>query len=47
MSAVFLVLVSLSGLLIQLFQRKRRTRALIVAAAGLLVTVVLIWFAVQ
>ena len=46
-SAVFLVLVSLSGLLIQLFQRKRRTRALIVAAAGLLVTVVLIWFAVQ
>ena len=46
-SAVFLVLVSLSGLLIQLFQRKRRTRALIVAAAGLLVTVVFIWFAVQ
>ena len=46
-SAVFLVLVSLSGLLIQLFQRKRRTRALIVAAAGLLLTVVFIWFAVQ
>lgn len=47
LSALFLVLISVSGLMIQVFQRKRRTRALVFAAGGLLVTVVCIWFAVQ
>lgn len=46
-SALFLVFISLSGLLIQLFQRKRRTRALVFAAAGLVVTLVCIWFATR
>ena len=45
-SAVFLVLVALTGLGIQLFQRKRRTRALVLASAGLVLTVVLIFAAV-
>lgn len=38
-SGVFLVVVALTGLGLQLFLRKRRTRALIVAGAGLVVTV--------
>lgn len=45
LSALLLVVVSLTGLGIQLFQRKRRTRALIFAGAGLLVTVVLVFVA--
>lgn len=44
-SAGLLVLVSVTGLGIQLFQRKRRTRALVFAGLGLVVTVVLIWIA--
>ena len=46
-SALFLVFISVSGLLIQLFQRKRRTRALVFAAGGLVVTIVCIWFATR
>ena len=42
-SAVFLVLVSISGLAIQLLMRKRRVSALTWMAGGALVTVVLIW----
>ncbi len=42
-SAIGLVLVSLTGLGIQLFQRKRRTRALIAAGVGAVVTIVLIF----
>ena len=38
-SAGLLVLVSVTGLGIQLFQRKRRTRALVFAALGLVVTI--------
>lgn len=41
-SAVVLVVVAVTGLGIQLFQRKRRTRALVFAGLGGLVTLVLI-----
>lgn len=44
-SAGLLVLVSVTGLGIQLFQRKRRTRALVFAGLGLVVTIVLVWVA--
>ena len=44
-SAGLLVLVSVTGLGIQLFQRKRRTRALVFAGLGLVATVVLVWIA--
>lgn len=44
-SAGLLVLVSITGLGIQLFQRKRRTRALVFAALGLVLTIVLVWVA--
>ncbi len=46
-SAVFLVLVALTGLGIQVCQRKRRTRALVFASAGLVLTVVLILLALR
>lgn len=39
-SGVFLVVVALTGIGLQLFLKKRRSRALIVAAAGLVATVV-------
>jgi len=42
LSAGLLVLVSVTGLGIQLFQRKRRTRALVFAAGGLVVTILLV-----
>ena len=45
LSALLLVVVSVTGLGIQLFQRKRRTRALIFAAAGLVVTIVFTFIA--
>lgn len=44
-SAGLLVLVSVTGLGIQVFQRKRRTRALIFAGVGLVVVVVLAYVA--
>ncbi|MDO8391573.1 MAG: PepSY-associated TM helix domain-containing protein [Actinomycetota bacterium] len=44
-SAGLLVLVSVTGLGIQLFQRKRRTRALVFVALGLVVTVLLTFVA--
>ncbi|MEI7547275.1 MAG: PepSY-associated TM helix domain-containing protein [Actinomycetota bacterium] len=44
-SAGLLVAVSLTGLGIQLFQRKRRTRALVFAVLGLVVVVVLAYIA--
>ena len=43
-SAVFLVVVSISGLGIQLFMRKRRRSALTWLAGGTVVTIALIWF---
>lgn len=46
LSAILLVVVSLTGLGIQVFQRKRRTRALVFSAAGLVVTIVLVMVAV-
>lgn len=42
-SAILLVVVSLTGLGIQLFQRKRRTRALIIAGLATVVSVVLLY----
>ena len=45
LSAGLLVLVSVTGLGIQLFQRKRRTRALVFAGLGLVTTIVLVWVA--
>lgn len=42
-SAILLVVVSLTGLGIQLFQRKRRTRALIIAGVATVATVVLLY----
>lgn len=42
-SAGFLVAISLTGLTMQLFLRKRRRSALLVAGAGLVVTVILTW----
>ncbi|MEQ1701451.1 MAG: PepSY-associated TM helix domain-containing protein [Ilumatobacteraceae bacterium] len=42
-SAILLVVVSLTGLGIQLFQRKRRTRALLIAGVATVVTVVLLY----
>jgi hypothetical protein len=47
LSALLLVFVAVTGLGIQLFQRKRRTRALIVAGVGVVLTVVLIYIAVS
>ncbi len=44
-SAGLLVLVAVTGLGIQVFQRKRRTRALLFAAGGLVLTIVLLFFA--
>jgi hypothetical protein len=44
-SALLLVLVSVTGLGIQLFQRKRRTRALIFAAGGLVLAVLFTYLA--
>lgn len=44
-SAVFLVVVSLSGLGIQLLMKKRRTRALAWLAGGTVATIALIWIA--
>lgn len=44
-SAALLVVVSLTGLGIQLFQRKRRTRALVFSAVGVVVTVVFVMIA--
>ncbi|MDO8364704.1 MAG: PepSY-associated TM helix domain-containing protein [Actinomycetota bacterium] len=41
-SAILLVVVALTGLGIQLFQRKRRIRAVVVAGAGLVLTVVFV-----
>lgn len=47
LAAGLLVLVSITGLGIQLFQRKRRTRALVFAGAGLLVTIVFVFVALS
>jgi hypothetical protein len=44
--AVFLVVIALSGLGLQLFLRRRRRGALIVAGVGVLVAILLIWFTV-
>jgi hypothetical protein len=46
-SAGFLVLISLSGLVMQFFIRKRRTSAFIVAGVGLVATVVFMWFTLR
>ena len=46
-SAGFLVLISLTGLGIQLFLRKRRLRALSLSVLGGAVSLFLIWFAIQ
>lgn len=43
----FLALVSLSGLLLQFFLRKRRTRAYVTAVTGGLVLAVMTWLAVR
>lgn len=45
LSAGFLVVVAVTGLAIQFLMRKRRTRALIVAGAGSVVGVIMIWIA--
>ena len=45
LSAVFLVVVAITGLGIQLFMRKRRISALSWLAGGALLTIVLIWWA--
>ena len=45
-SAGFLVVISLTGIGMQLFLRKRRTRALLFAAGGLMATVVFIYLTV-
>ena len=45
-SAGFLVVISLTGIGMQLFLRKRRTRALLFAAGGLIATVVFIYLTV-
>jgi len=47
LSALLLVIVAVTGLGIQLFQRKRRTRALIFAAAGLVLTLVMMYIAIS
>ncbi len=46
-SAIFLVIVSLSGLLLQLFLRKRRSTAYGVAGVGGVVTVLMMWLAAR
>lgn len=46
-AAAFLVVVALTGLLMQFFLRKRRTSALLSAGAGLAVTVFLVWFTLR
>ena len=38
-----MVVISISGLVMQLFLRKRRTAAIVVAAIGAVVMVILIW----
>ena len=43
LSAVFLVVIAVTGLVMQLFLRKRRTSALIAAGVGVLVVVLAIW----
>ncbi len=45
LSAGFLVVVALTGLVIQFLMRKRRTRALIVAGTGAVIAVIMIWVA--
>ncbi|MEZ5165781.1 MAG: PepSY-associated TM helix domain-containing protein [Acidimicrobiales bacterium] len=47
LAAGFLILVSLTGLTMQLFLRKRRRSALITAAAGALLAVVAIWVTIR
>lgn len=42
-AGLLLVVISISGLVMQLFLRKRRTAALVVSAAGVVVMVILIW----
>ena len=42
-AGLMLVVISISGLVMQLFLRKRRTAALVVSAIGVLVLLVLIW----
>lgn len=44
-SALFLVAIAVTGLVMQLFLRKRRTPALVVAGIGLFLTLVLAWIA--
>ena len=46
-AAGFLVFVAVTGLGIQLFMRKRRTRALLIAGGGLLITIVMIAIALN
>lgn len=45
-SAILLVVVSLTGLGIQLFQRKRRTRALIIAGVATVASIVLLYIGI-
>ena len=42
-AGLLLVVISISGLVMQLFLRKRRTAAIVVAAIGAVVSVILIW----
>jgi hypothetical protein len=46
-SAILLVLVSVTGLGIQIFQRKRRTRAIIFAVIGGVIAIVMVWLATR
>lgn len=45
-SGVLLVIVGLTGLVIQLYMRKRRTRAIVSAIVGTAVTLLLLWIAI-
>ena len=44
-SALFLVAIAITGIVMQLFLRKRRTSALVIAGIGAVVAVVLAWIA--
>lgn len=43
LSAVFLVVIAVTGLVMQFFLRKRRTSALVVAGVGVLIVVLAVW----
>jgi uncharacterized protein len=46
-AAVFLVFIALTGLVMQMFLRKRRRSAFTTAGVGCVITVVLIWFTLR